>query len=199
MDVSAVRRGRAHATTASRLSRVALALFMERGFDEVTIDEIARTAGIARRTFFHYFPSKNDLLWGDFDHLVDDMALYLQSLPASSDLVSSLRLAVLEFNRFPADEEPYHRRRMEVLLTTPTLIAHSTLRHSAWREVIATFSAARLGMPSDSLRPQLIARVCLSITLCAYEQWLADGSSDILTLISEGFGILAVTFADSER
>ena len=53
--------GRAPATTHGELSHVALALFLERGFDHTTVDDIAAAAGISRRTLFRYFPSKNDL------------------------------------------------------------------------------------------------------------------------------------------
>ena len=59
--------GRRPATTKDRISEVGLTLFASRGFDDTSIDDIADAAGIARRTFFRYFPSKNALPWGDFD------------------------------------------------------------------------------------------------------------------------------------
>ncbi len=65
--------GRAPATTHGELSHVALRLFLERGFEETTVDDIVQVAGIGRRTFFRYFRSKNDLPWGDFDTLLERM------------------------------------------------------------------------------------------------------------------------------
>ena len=62
--------GRAPATTHGELSHLALALFLERGFEQTTVDDIVEAAGIGRRTFFRYFRSKNDLPWGDFDQLL---------------------------------------------------------------------------------------------------------------------------------
>ena len=46
---------------------MAFTLFAARGFDATAVDDIASAAGIARRTFFRYYASKNDLVWGDFD------------------------------------------------------------------------------------------------------------------------------------
>lgn len=189
------RPGRANSTTSARLSHVALELFIEKGFENVTIEDIARAGGIARRTFFNYFSSKNELPWGDFDSLLADMESYLDSLPPTFELLEALRLATLEFNRVPRDELPYHRRRMRVLLTSPTLIAHSTLQYASWRQVIAAYTGRRLGMYQDEMLPQVVGHICLSIALAAYERWLQDEHAELLSLIDDGFRALARTFA----
>ncbi|MFB2598239.1 mycofactocin system transcriptional regulator [Herbiconiux sp. P17] len=188
------RLGRAPSTSQAELSHIALQLFVEHGFDATTIDEIAARAGIGRRTFFRYFPSKNDLPWGDFENLLDRMRTYLQELPASLPLVEALRAAVIEFNRFPVEEVPYHRQRMELLLNVPTLVAHSTLRYASWRQVVAEFAAARLGVPEDSLQPQAIAWTYLAVSLSAYEQWLKHDDADLATLLDAAIGMLDSTF-----
>ncbi|MCQ0020665.1 TetR family transcriptional regulator [Actinomadura madurae] len=61
---SAPRVGRRPRTSRGELERVALRLFAERGFEETTVDDIASAAGIGRRTFFRYYGSKNDVVWG---------------------------------------------------------------------------------------------------------------------------------------
>jgi TetR/AcrR family transcriptional regulator, regulator of mycofactocin system len=179
--------GRAPATTHGELSHIALALFLERGFEETTVDDIVSAAGIGRRTFFRYFRSKNDLPWGDFDRLLDSMRAHLDALPHDLPLRDALRLAVVEFNRFPPDEIPVHRERMWLLLNVPSLMAHSTLRYTEWRQVIAEFVAARLGDRADALEPQAVAWACLGLCLAAYEQWLAHDDADLLALIDEAF------------
>merc|ERR1711969_548189 len=98
---------------------------------------------------------------------------HLAALPADLPLRDALRLAVIEFNRFPADEIPVHRERMWLLLNVPTLLAHSTLRYMEWRQVIAEFVAERLRQPADALEPQAIAWACLGLSLASYEQWLS--------------------------
>ena len=50
----------------ARVERAALDLFALRGFENVTSDEVADSAGISRRTFFRYFATKADAVWGDF-------------------------------------------------------------------------------------------------------------------------------------
>lgn len=177
--------GRSPSTTHAQISHVALELFMERGFDATTVDEIARAAGIGRRTFFRYFPSKNDVPWGEFDEMLDRMRAHLASLPDTMPLMEQLRRSIVEFNRVPESESEYHRRRMELLLNVPTLLAHSTLRYRAWREVVADHVARHLDLPSSDLIPQTIAWTCLGVCLAAYEQWLADGERMLLDLLDE--------------
>jgi len=187
--------GRTPSTTHGAISHIALTLFLENGFDQTTIDDIARAAGIGRRTFFRYFASKNDLPWGEFDAMLAQMRAHLATLPEDLSIPDALRAAVLEFNRFPAAELPYHRSRMWLLLNTPTLMAHSTLRYAAWREVIADFVAARRGVASASLDPQAIAWVCLGVSLAGYEQWLADPAADLQHLLAAGFDAAESLFA----
>ena len=188
--------GRAPATTHGELSHLALALFLERGFEQTTVDDIVEAAGIGRRTFFRYFRSKNDLPWGDFDQLLRQMRDYLTALPGDVPLRDALRSAVIEFNRFPADEIPVHRERMWLLLNVPTLLAHSTLRYMEWRQVIAEVVAERLRQPADALEPQAIAWACLGLSLASYEQWLSHADADLLVLIDEAFRKMGDTWGE---
>jgi mycofactocin system transcriptional regulator len=181
------RPGRGHVTTHSQLSQIALKLFIERGFDETTVDEIAREAGISRRTLFRYFPTKNDLPWGDFDSLLDHMRATLSEADQELSIFAVLRKAVIEFNRFPQDELAMHRSRMWLLLNVPTLMAHSTLRYTEWRKVIAEFVAHRLGVLPSDLTPQTIAGACLGISLAAYEQWLAHDDANLMDTFDVAF------------
>lgn len=187
---SSTHAGRRPSTSRAQLSHIALASFIERGFEETTIDDIAEAAGIGRRTFFRYFTSKNDLPWGDFDAGLADMRRFLGGLPADHDLFDALKTAVVEFNRFPAEEIPYHRERMKLLLNVPALVAHSSLRYVAWRQVIADYAALRLGVPSSSLQPQTIAWVFLGASLAAYEQWLKGDDAYLTALLESAFSVL---------
>jgi len=191
------RTGRARSTSADQLGEIGLALIIERGFDSVTVDDIAAAAGIGRRTFFRYFPSKNDLPWGDFDALLDRMRSHLAEVPDDMPLAEALREAIIEFNSFPDDALSQHRQRMAVLLETPTLVAHSALRYADWRRVIADFTAARMGFGADSVGADTIARTCLAVSLAAYQCWLADPATSLIDLINEGFDDLDAVFGGS--
>ncbi|MQA03790.1 MAG: mycofactocin system transcriptional regulator [Streptosporangiales bacterium] len=188
-----VRSGRPAVTSHAELAHVALELFSSRGFDATTVDDIAAAAGIGRRTFFRYYSSKNDVVWGDFDAELDRMRRYLNERPADQPLLTALHDAVLDFNRFPDVEAPWHRRRMRLILEVPTLQAHSTLRYAAWREVVAEFVARRLDIAKDSMQPQAIAYAFLGVCIAAYEQWLKDDGTKLeepldtaLTLLVSG-------------
>jgi TetR/AcrR family transcriptional regulator, regulator of mycofactocin system len=186
-DARVVRIGRQPATTHADISHTGLRLFVERGFDRVTVDDIAAACGIGRRTFFRYFPSKNDLPWGQFDDMLDGMREHLASLPRSLPLRDALRIAIVVFNHIPDNELQYHRERMSLLLTVPSLVAHSTIRYAAWRQVIAEFVGERLGIDPAGLKPQTIAFVCLGVSVAAYEQWLAHEEASLSDLLDEGF------------
>ncbi len=67
MQPAKARVGRRRSTSWEHISAVAIDLFSARGFDDVSVDDVATAAGIARRTLFRYYPSKNALPWGDFD------------------------------------------------------------------------------------------------------------------------------------
>lgn len=188
------RTGRASATSRSELGRIGLELMLERGFDAVTVDDIAAEAGIGRRTFFRYFRSKSDVPWGDFDQLLARMRERFSAVDPDIPLATALRDAVIEFNSFPAESLDAHRRRMTLLLETPTLVAYSALQYAEWRQVVAEFVAQRRGEHVTAIAPQASGRICLAITLAAYERWLADREACLTDLIAEGFDVLGALF-----
>src|ERR1700744_4355725 len=149
--------GRRRVTSHAELEQAAFGLFAARGFEATTVDEIAAAAGIGRRTFFRYFPSKNDIPWGAFEAELDRMGVRLKPCPAQVPLMEAIRVALIDFNQVAPAQVPLRRRRMELILRVPTLFAHSTLRFTAWREVIAAFAAERTGRDPGDLAPQAIA------------------------------------------
>jgi mycofactocin system transcriptional regulator len=193
------RTGRRPSTTHAELERVGIGLFTARGFDETSVDDIAAAAGIGRRTFFRYFRSKSDLVWGDFDAELDRMRGCFAGIPPAVPLMAAVREAVIDFNRVEPAQVPQHRRRLALILGVPTLIANSTLRFAQWREVVADFAAARLGVPADHLLPGVIGHCALGAALAAYEQWVCDEDADLAALLDEAFTELAAGFSSSGR
>lgn len=197
--ITAARRGRARSTSRGTLERIGLDLFVERGFDAVTVDQIAAAAGIGRRTFFRYFPSKNDVAWGDFDALLAVFRTRLDAVADDVPMIEAIRDAVHRFNDVPVDEIERHRHRMRILLTTPDLVAHSTVRYAEWRAVIADFVARRRGVASTDALPQAVSWACLGISLSAYEQWVDAADGDLLAIIDDAFRGLREVFSDVAR
>jgi TetR/AcrR family transcriptional regulator, regulator of mycofactocin system len=188
------RAGRRPVTSRAELERAAFDLFDRQGFERTTIDDIALAAGIGRRTFFRYFPSKNDVPWGDFEAELDRMRVRLKDSPARMPLMDAIRVAVVDFNRIAPGQVPLHRRRMELILRTPALQAHSTLRYAAWREVIAEFAGERLNQPPNALAPRTIGYVALGVAVAAYEQWLESEGSELSDLLDRAMRELAAAF-----
>jgi TetR/AcrR family transcriptional regulator, regulator of mycofactocin system len=184
------RLGRPPVTSRTELERIALDLFIRNGFTETTLDDIAAAARIARRTFFGYYSSKNDVVWGDFDALLRGMEEWLVRSDDDRPLLETLTEAVVRFNDLPPEAIPAHRQRMSLILHVPALQAHSTLRYADWRGVVARFAARRLKRPVDALLPQLIGHLALGAAVTAYEQWLADESADLPALLLTAFAAL---------
>lgn len=185
-DHVGTRAGRRPITSRWQVEHAAFELFARQGFERTTVEDIAAAAGIGRRTFFRYFPSKNDIAWGDFDGELRRMRTRLAQYPSDVPLIDAIREALVDFNRVGPQEAPWHRRRMELILTTPALQAHSALRYADWRQVLAEFVAGRLGVPVDSLAPQAIAYATLGVALAAYEQWLRAPDTALPDLLDAG-------------
>ncbi len=186
--------GRRRATSRAELEQAAFALFAAQGFDATTVDEIAAAAGIGRRTFFRYFPSKNDIPWGAFEDELDRMRVRLKASPPEVPLMDAIRVALIDFNRVEPAQVPLHRRRMDLILRVPTLLAHSTLRFAAWRDVVAEFAAERTGRRPDDLAPQATAHAVLGVAIAAYEHWLNDPHADLGALLDDAMRQLAGAF-----
>jgi len=169
------------------IEKVALELFRERGFEETPVEDIAAAAGISRRTFFRYFGSKNDILFGNFDVLLHDLESWLVSVPDDRPMFDVIADATMRFNRVHSDGPVAHRERMDLILHTPALRANAALRNAEWLAVVARYAARRLDAPPDSLGPQLAGHIALGAANAAYEQWLRDETSDLDELVHRAF------------
>ena len=186
-QVSEHRVGRRRSTTTDHISNVAIDLFAATGFDEVSVDDVAEAAGIARRTLFRYYPSKNALPWGDFDAHLDHMRDLLADLEPGVPIRDALRTALLAFNTFDDAETARHRKRMRVILETAALQAYSMTMYAGWRAVVAAFVAQRLGAKVEDLVPRTVAWTMLGVALSAYENWLADESVSLAQALGDAF------------
>jgi len=192
--VEGTRQGRRRVTSRAELEHAAFRLFEETGFEQTTVDDIAAATGIGRRTFFRYFPSKNDVVWGQFDSELDRMRIRLKASPPDVPLMDAIREALVDFNRVEDAQIPWHRRRMALILRVPALLAHSTLRFADWREVVAEFVASRTGVRTGDLAPQVISHAVLGVSIAAYNQWLDDPESDLGFLLDSAMRELAAAF-----
>jgi TetR/AcrR family transcriptional regulator, regulator of mycofactocin system len=173
------RRGRPPRTTASEVARIALELFLRDGFTETTLDDIARAAGIGRRTLFRYFDSKNDMVWGDFDWVLDRLRCALSESVPGETVMDTLARAVIESNHYEAADLEELRLRMTLITTVPALQAHSMVMYAAWRSVIAEFVSERTGQMPDDLLPLTVGHMALASSMSAFVRWVEHPEEDL--------------------
>jgi mycofactocin system transcriptional regulator len=187
-------RGRPASTSRQDVARAALDLFARQGYDATTVDEIAAAVGISRRTFFRYYESKPDVVWGEFDAELVRLRDRLAEARASEPMMDVLRRSVIATNRFGAGELDELRIRMVLISTVPTLVAHSAVRYEEWCDVVATFAASRLGGAPDDLAPQTVARASLGAAMAAFASWARDDRGDLVGDVDRAFRLLATGF-----
>src|SRR5689334_24307046 len=83
--------GRPPATSHAAIESIAFSLFEEHGFEATTMDDIAAAVGVGRRTLFRYYPSKNDIPWGQFDESLVEFRRSLNEMPPDRPLWESIR------------------------------------------------------------------------------------------------------------
>ncbi len=192
VDAAVSLRERKKADTRRRLMTLALRLFEERGFDETTVGELAAAAEVAPRTFFRYFPTKVEVLFGDHDELVALLRDTLAARPANESIVHAVRRATLAgIQRLITDPAPY-LTRSRLAASIPAAHARSRQLDADYENVIAEALAAdRNTDPATDLRARVIARAAWSATRAAREVWLASAAErDPSRLINEAFDLL---------
>jgi TetR/AcrR family transcriptional regulator, regulator of mycofactocin system len=187
-------RGRRPSTSRQDVARAALDLFERQGFDETTVDEIAAAVGVSRRTFFRYFESKADVVWGEFDSELRRLDSALQAAPDDEPMMDVLRRAVVTTNLFGPPELVELRIRISLISTVPTLVAHSAVRYADWCEVVASFVAARVGGAPVDLIPQTVARAALGAAMAAFTCWARLDSDDLGGEVDRAFRLLSGGF-----
>lgn len=185
--------------TRARVERAALDLFAMRGFESVTSDEVADAAGISRRTFFRYYATKADAVWGDFAGHVARLEGLLAATDSARPVLASVCVAYVEVNDYPAAELPLLRERMQLILTEPALVAHSQLRFTEVDRVVARYVAARTGASPTALVPRLVAAGTRAAATTAFEAWLADDGSSLTELLHLAFDEMATGFPGLRR
>jgi TetR/AcrR family transcriptional regulator, regulator of mycofactocin system len=180
--------------TRARIERAALDLFTRRGFEGVTIDEVAEVAGISRRTYFRYFATKADAVWGDFSAHVDRLAALLRDSGSGQTVLASICDAYVEVNDYAPRDLPLLRQRMQLILTEPALLAHSQVRYADVDRVVAEYVALRTGSEPGELLARLVATSTRAAATTAFEAWLTYPEFSLDKALRTAFDELATGF-----
>jgi mycofactocin system transcriptional regulator len=184
-------------TSHAAIEQTAFRLFATSGFEGTTMSAIAAEVGIAPRTLFRYYQSKNDIPWGQFDQTLDGFRQILADTRPDVPLAEAVQAAVLRFNEFDPAAQPPHRERMRLILRTPALQAHSVLRYADWRAVISDYVALRTGQHPMDLFPQVVGQVSLALALTAYAAWLDHPETQLAQLLEDSMSCLHTYLARS--
>ncbi|MDO3648469.1 mycofactocin system transcriptional regulator [Nocardia mangyaensis] len=188
-------RGRPPRTTRRELEVIAMKLFAEHGFDDVTVERIAAEAGVSERTFFRYFPSKAEVLWHQFDNEVDDLRAAFAAVPPDEPMMAAVRRIVVAANRYRAEDIPELRTRMKLVSGVPALSAGAGAHYDAWERAVGEFAANRLGTTASALVPLAVGRTTLAAARAAFDAWLERGDTDLTVYLDEALRALERGFA----
>jgi AcrR family transcriptional regulator len=172
----------------SELEAVALGLFETRGFDAVTVEEIASAAQISVRTFYRYFPAKEDVLQVHIEQRSNALRAALAARPEGEPPLHSLRLALEEVAA--AEDAGHVRRWISVVAATPGVLRGvlGGIQIKA-QTVMTEFFADRLGARPDDLVPTMLAAAAGGVIQAAQTHWYFKGG-DLAAALSEGLDVL---------
>jgi AcrR family transcriptional regulator len=169
-------------------------LYVERGFEQTTVAEIAQRAGLTARTFFRYFADKREVLFAGSASLQDSLVSALEGAPESASPMQAISAALDAAAAMLGERHDFSRQRQSVIA------ANAELRE---RELIkmASLSAAL----ADGLRRRgvtdpdagLAAEAGVAVLRVAFERWVtATGDRDLLQVMRESLDQLKALTAD---
>ena len=154
-------RERKRRRTREAIVEAALDLFAEQGFEDTTIAEIADAAEIAPRTFFAYFPSKEDVVFADFPEMLEAAVARLHDRPAGESVVDAIRAVHLAAIEHPAPDEERHKLQQQLIRETEALAARNRDLCGRVQEVFANAL-------QDDLGDELQARMAAAAMVAAF-------------------------------
>ncbi|MEV2240887.1 TetR family transcriptional regulator [Micromonospora sp. NPDC049891] len=191
------RRDRKKRQTRTALATAALRLVAERGLDQVTVEEISEAADVSSRTFFNYFPSKDDALVGDTEADRDSVLRALAAVPAEHSALEALRRSFAEVVTEVQGDAELSLLRMRVVTQYPVLLARLISGNAVTERALVEAIAARTGLPPEHAYPALVVAVAGAALRTALIRWATDGGTGSLAaLLDEAFAVVAAGLPD---
>ncbi|MEU7923683.1 TetR family transcriptional regulator [Micromonospora sp. NPDC049107] len=165
-------------------------LFLEKGFDATTVEEIAAASGVSHMTFFRYFPTKEDAALEDgYDPMIADL---IAERPADEPAIDKIRHALTHgLNQLYDSEREVLLSRMRLVHQTPALRAGTGQRRDADQQLLIKALAPTASGSRDRLRLRVLVAAALAATTEAIRYWAeSNGADDLRHLINEAFDAL---------
>ena len=173
-------RERTRRAVRGELAQLAVGLFVEKGYDETTIDDLAAAAGMSKRTFFRYFASKEELVMGKYEFFGEQLAEDLAARPAGEPVWVSLRQVFGRVvDHVESDARATESVAMEKIVRDhPTLNASYLERVSRMQELVLDEARTRTGRPDPAdPRTAAIVGAAFSCLIAAWTTWLTTNQA----------------------
>jgi AcrR family transcriptional regulator len=160
------------------IGRVAIGIFAERGFDQVTVADIAAAAGLSERTFFRYFATKDEVIL-DFERRVHDRLVdAVTCRPASEGAVTALREAYLQTSHV----EPEARARVvqlaRILADAPALRARAHGERLTRDDELVAAVARRFRDGVSAMHARVVVTAMDAVAAAEFREWAQSGGAD---------------------
>jgi AcrR family transcriptional regulator len=152
-----------------RLTKAAIALFAEQGYDETTVAEIAESAGLTKRTFFRYFADKREVLFNGSHELTERWVAAIEAAPPGANPMAAINAGLSVVAELFADRHPFARLRSRIIAANPELQERELIKLQTLAAAITTALAAR-GVPENAA--MLAAQSGVTVFHVAFARWV---------------------------
>jgi AcrR family transcriptional regulator len=182
-------RARKKAATKHAIQEQALRLFVEKGYDATTVEEIAAAAGVSHMTFFRYFPRKEEVVeYDEYDPMLEELVV---ARPAEEPPLTALHRALrVGLEQILATDREELLIRTRLILLNPVLRSRNLLAQEATRDLMARALARRAGLSGPDLTATVQASAALGAIGPAAMAWAEGDGADFIALIDEAFEAL---------
>ncbi|MFJ6868534.1 TetR family transcriptional regulator [Streptomyces termitum] len=158
------------------LIAAAFQLFLERGYEQTTVDDIVTLAGVGRRSFFRYFPSKEDVVFPDHEQCLDDMTRFLAASADSDDPMARVCGAARLVMRMYAENPTFSVQRYRLTREVAGLRAYELSVVWRYEKTLGDYLRARWSDRRDgTLRANVAAAAVVAAHNHALRHWLRSG------------------------
>jgi AcrR family transcriptional regulator len=183
-------RERKKRATRRALHDAALRLALEHGLEHLTVEEISSAADVSVRTFFNYFPTKEQAIFGD-DMFQADEGHAMAIMSDAADVLDGLYGVAMALVAATAPRREQVLMRWQLMERYPALLAQMFARFEQANEILALAVATRTGAAPDDAYPQLMAAVAGAAIRTAVRRWTAGhGDHSLEHHLTEVFGLL---------
>jgi AcrR family transcriptional regulator len=172
-------RARKRQQTRERLTRAAMALFLERGFEATTLDDIAAAADVSRRSFFHYFASKEDVVFAWQEEISVALMAAVAARPAGESMLTAAENAIAAMARQVDANEAIAMSCLK--RDNPALRARDQVKYEKLEQALAEALSQRAGIKENVKTKQearLVAMIATGAMRVGQEVWTNEGAQE---------------------